>query len=63
MVFMRKELTYLRCFFALKIMKLFGRKSLQTETVCKYCSMEFAESERMLRHMIKAHSKINKNKN
>jgi hypothetical protein len=42
-------------------MKLFGNKSnTVTETICKECNMEFSEPERMLRHMIKAHSKSGK---
>jgi|TARA_B110000263_G_C15036085_1_gene386371 hypothetical protein len=42
-------------------MKPFGKKNQTvTETVCRQCKMEFAEPERMLRHMIKAHSKLKK---
>jgi len=37
-------------------MKFFRREKQVTETVCKKCGMEFSEPERMLRHMIKAHS-------
>jgi len=38
-------------------MKFFRKEKLIMETVCKECGMEFSEPERMLRHMIKAHSK------
>jgi len=38
----------------------FRKEKLITETVCKECGMEFSEPERMLRHMIKAHSKRGK---
>lgn len=41
----------------MKNMNLFRREKAVTETVCKQCGMEFSESERMLRHMIKAHAK------
>ena len=37
-------------------MKFFRKEKLITETICKECGMEFSEPERMLRHMIKAHS-------
>ncbi len=47
-------------FFCRTNMQLFKRKKIEAETKCKYCGMDFSESERMLRHMIKAHSKINK---
>ena len=32
-------------------------KENQLETKCRECGMEFSESERMIRHMIKAHTK------
>jgi len=41
-------------------MKFFRSEKTVTETVCKECGMEFAASDRMLRHMIKAHSKSGK---
>ena len=41
----------------LENMKFFRREKTITETVCKECGMEFSEPERMMRHMIKAHSK------
>ncbi|MEE3213485.1 MAG: hypothetical protein VX209_03050 [Thermoproteota archaeon] len=41
-------------------MKFFKKTKVITETVCKECGMKFAEPERMLRHMIKAHSKSGK---
>ncbi|MBI3842194.1 MAG: hypothetical protein HY295_03470 [Thaumarchaeota archaeon] len=37
-------------------MRLFGKKEPSTPT-CKVCGMEFTETERMVRHMNKAHSK------
>lgn len=37
-------------------MRFFKREKTITETICRECGMEFSESERMLRHMIKAHS-------
>lgn len=33
------------------------RNKIILETKCRICNMEFSEPERMLRHMIKAHSK------
>ncbi len=41
-------------------MKYFRREKQVTETDCKKGGMEFSEPERMLRHMIKAHSKSGK---
>ena len=41
-------------------MNFFRREKQVTETVCRECGMEFSEPERMLRHMIKAHSKSGK---
>ncbi|MBI2006220.1 MAG: hypothetical protein HYS75_02965 [Nitrosopumilales archaeon] len=41
-------------------MNLFRREKTVTETVCRECGMEFISSERMLRHMIKAHTKSGK---
>ena len=41
-------------------MRFFKREKAITETICRECGMEFSESERMLRHMIKAHSKSGK---
>lgn len=44
-------------------MGLFNRnKNLELATVCKICGMEFSDSERTLRHMVKAHSKPRKSK-
>ena len=43
-------------------MNLFRREKTVTETVCRECGMEFTAPERMLRHMIKAHSKSGKDK-
>ena len=40
---------------------LFKKKSKTTaDLVCKICKMEFSNSERTMRHMIKAHSKPQK---
>lgn len=36
------------------------REKQITGTICKECGMEFSETERMLRHMIKAHTKSGK---
>ena len=47
---------------AAKNMKFFKREKTVTETVCRECKMEFTAPERMLRHMIKAHSKSGKDK-
>lgn len=41
----------------IRFMGLFRKEKAITETVCRECGMEFSESERMLRHMIKAHTK------
>ncbi len=41
-------------------MNLFRREKTVTETVCRECGMEFTAPERMLRHMIKAHTKSGK---
>jgi hypothetical protein len=38
-------------------MKLFGRKEQNVVPVCKICGLEFADADRMIRHMAKAHSK------
>ncbi|MFB5604860.1 MAG: hypothetical protein ACE5Q5_02395 [Nitrosarchaeum sp.] len=38
-------------------MKLFGKEKVSLDTKCRECGMEFSEPERMLRHMIKAHTK------
>ena len=38
-------------------MRFFSKENAITETKCKECGMEFSEPERMLRHMIKAHTK------
>jgi hypothetical protein len=38
-------------------MKFFAKEKVIVETKCRECGMEFSESERMLRHMIKAHTK------
>jgi uncharacterized C2H2 Zn-finger protein len=43
-------------------MNLFRREKTVTETICRECGMEFTAPERMLRHMIKAHSKSGKDK-
>lgn len=41
-------------------MGFFRREKQITGTICKECGMEFSETERMLRHMIKAHTKSGK---
>lgn len=38
-------------------MGLFRKETVIVETKCRECGMEFTEPERMLRHMIKAHTK------
>ncbi len=38
-------------------MNLFRKQTQETSLVCRICKMEFTDSERTLRHMIKAHSK------
>ena len=41
---------------------LFKRKPKEiTDTECKICHMKFSDPERTMRHMIKAHSKPQKN--
>lgn len=42
-------------------MKFFDRKNQDLIPVCKICGLEFSETERMVRHMLKAHSKPCKN--
>jgi len=41
-------------------MNLFTKQTQETSLVCKICEMKFTNSERTLRHMIKAHSKPQK---
>lgn len=43
-------------------MQLFKKKKAELSPVCKICGMEFTETERMIRHMTKAHSKPCKSK-
>jgi len=43
-------------------MNLFRKQTQETSLVCRICNMEFTDSERTLRHMIKAHSKPQKAK-
>ena len=43
-------------------MNLFKKKSETPGLVCKICEMEFTDSDRTMRHMIKAHSKPQKAK-
>ena len=38
-------------------MKFFKNKTQDVVPICKICGMEFAEVERVIRHMAKAHSK------
>jgi uncharacterized C2H2 Zn-finger protein len=38
-------------------MRFFSKEKVILETKCRECGMEFSESERMIRHMIKAHTK------
>ncbi|HSB84219.1 MAG TPA: hypothetical protein VLD64_07025 [Nitrosarchaeum sp.] len=38
-------------------MRFFSKEKFIVETKCRECNMEFSEPERMLRHMIKAHTK------
>ena len=40
----------------------FQKKSQDVGLICKICKMEFVESQRTLKHMIKAHSKPSKSK-
>jgi len=44
-------------------MGLFKKKKeiVITGTVCKACGMSFASTERLMRHMFKAHGKVKKN--
>ncbi|EGP93600.1 hypothetical protein MY1_0838 [Nitrosarchaeum koreense MY1] len=35
----------------------FRKEKVILDTKCRECGMEFSETERMLRHMIKAHTK------
>ena len=43
-------------------MDLFKKKSKTgTDLVCKICHMKFSDPERTMRHMVKAHSKPQKN--
>jgi len=43
-------------------LNLFNRKSKEmTDTECKICHMKFSDPERTMRHMVKAHSKPQKN--
>ena len=43
-------------------MNLFKKKSkINTDLECKICHLKFTEPERTTRHMIKAHSKPQKN--
>ncbi len=41
-------------------MNLFGKQKQETSLVCRICKMEFTDSERTVRHMVKAHSKPQK---
>jgi uncharacterized C2H2 Zn-finger protein len=43
-------------------MGLFGKSKTTTSLVCKICDMKFSDPERTMRHMVKAHSKPQKNK-
>ena len=43
-------------------MGLFGKSKTTTSLVCKICGMKFSDSERTMRHMVKAHSKPQKTK-
>jgi len=48
--------------FYLDQLNLFNRKSKEmTDTECKICHMKFSDPERTMRHMVKAHSKPQKN--
>ena len=31
-------------------------------TICKFCAMEFSAPDRMIKHMLKAHGKLKKDK-
>ena len=37
-----------------------GRKVVITGTVCQICDMSFTDTDRLARHMIKAHGKAKK---
>ena len=43
-------------------MNLFRKQTQETSLVCRICKMEFTDSERTMRHMVKAHSKPQKTK-
>jgi len=43
--------------FKIHFMRFFTKEKIIVETKCRECGMEFSEPERMLRHMIKAHTK------
>ena len=43
-------------------MQLFRKKRVELTPICKVCGLEFSNSERMVRHMNKAHSKPCKSK-
>ncbi len=43
-------------------MNIFKKKSQSPGLMCKICKMEFLESKRTLRHMLKAHSKPQKSR-
>ena len=44
-------------------MNLFKKQQTQeVGLMCKICKMEFSDSERTMRHMVKAHSKPQKTK-
>ena len=43
-------------------MNLFKKKHETPGLVCKICKMEFTDSDRTMRHMVKAHSKPQKAK-
>ena len=43
-------------------MNLFKSKTQHYSLVCKICGLEFLDSERTYRHMLKAHSKPCKDK-
>ena len=37
-----------------------GKKIVITGTVCRICGMNFAATDRLMRHMVKAHGKAKK---
>ena len=37
-----------------------GRKVVITGTVCQVCGMSFTDTDRLARHMVKAHGKVKK---